>query len=109
MRTGQSYEEAYAAWRRDPEGFWAEAARGIHWDTPPARAFDPSLGVYGRWFVDGVARPAWDGLAKVTLATQTLTKGKHVLRLVARDPTDKVRRDDLGLLEDAVSWELTIR
>jgi hypothetical protein len=62
-----------------------------------------------RWFVDGVARPAWDGLAKVTLATQTLAKGKHTLRVVARDPTDKVRRDDLGLLEDAVSWELTIR
>jgi propionyl-CoA synthetase len=39
---------------RDPEGFWLEAARAIDWFEPPARAFDPSLGVYGRWFPDGV-------------------------------------------------------
>jgi propionyl-CoA synthetase len=47
------YDAAYAAWRRDPEGFWGAAARGIEWETPPARAFDPSLGVYGRWFPGG--------------------------------------------------------
>jgi hypothetical protein len=62
-----------------------------------------------RWFVDGVARPAWNGLAKVTLATQPLAKGKHLLRVVATDPTDKVRRDDRRLLEASVTWELTIR
>lgn len=39
---------------RDPEGFWLEAARAIDWFEPPARAFDPSLGVYGRWFPGGV-------------------------------------------------------
>ena len=48
------YEAAYAAWRRDPEGFWLAAARGIDWVRAPERAFDPSLGVYGRWFPDGV-------------------------------------------------------
>ncbi|WP_027285469.1 AMP-binding protein [Rubritepida flocculans] len=47
------YEEAYAAWRNDPEGWWLEAARGIDWACPPSRAFDPSLGLYGRWFPDG--------------------------------------------------------
>jgi propionyl-CoA synthetase len=47
------YDEVYAAWRRDPEAYWAEAAKGIAWDAPPARAFDPALGVYGRWFPGG--------------------------------------------------------
>ncbi len=47
------YEEAYAAWRNDPEGWWLEAARGIDWARAPSRAFDPSLGLYGRWFPDG--------------------------------------------------------
>jgi propionyl-CoA synthetase len=51
--SGSGYEAAYAAWRRDPEGFWGDAARSIEWETLPVRAFDPSLGVYGRWFPGG--------------------------------------------------------
>ncbi|MBW8269187.1 AMP-binding protein [Caldovatus aquaticus] len=51
--TGSRYDEVYAAWRRDPEGYWAEAARGVAWDRPPERIFDPALGVYGRWFPGG--------------------------------------------------------
>ncbi|HHN66859.1 MAG TPA: propionyl-CoA synthetase [Thermopetrobacter sp.] len=44
------YHEVYAHWQDDPEGFWAEAAAGIDWFTPPRRVFDPAAGVYGRWF-----------------------------------------------------------
>ncbi len=51
--SGSRYDEVYDAWRRDPEGYWAEAARGIDWDSPPERIFDPTLGVYGRWFPGG--------------------------------------------------------
>jgi propionyl-CoA synthetase len=47
------YDETYARWQQDPAGWWMEAAQGIAWDTPPSRAFDPSLGVYGRWFPGG--------------------------------------------------------
>jgi len=48
------YDAAYAAWRRDPEGFWLAAAGAVDWARPPTRAFDPAQGVYGRWFPDGV-------------------------------------------------------
>ncbi|WP_203330481.1 propionyl-CoA synthetase [Rhodovastum atsumiense] len=41
------------AWRRDPEAYWAEAAKGIDWIRPPERIFAPELGPYGRWFVGG--------------------------------------------------------
>ena len=44
------YHEVYAHWKDDPEGFWAEAAAGIDWFTPPRRVFDPAAGIYGRWF-----------------------------------------------------------
>jgi propionyl-CoA synthetase len=44
------YDEVYAAWRRDPGAYWAEAARGLEWGTAPDRAFEPGLGAYGRWF-----------------------------------------------------------
>jgi propionyl-CoA synthetase len=46
------YHEVYESWKRDPEGFWAEAAKAIDWVSPPQAIFDPSAGVYGRWFPD---------------------------------------------------------
>ena len=44
------YAEAYAAWRADPEAWWAGVAEGITWDRRWDRVFDPSSGPYGRWF-----------------------------------------------------------
>ncbi len=48
-----SYSEVYGAWKRDPEAFWAEAAREIDWFRPFDRVFDSQQGVYGRWFPGG--------------------------------------------------------
>jgi propionyl-CoA synthetase len=56
------YHETYAHWRRDPEGFWAEAAREIDWIEPAKRAFDPGAGVYGRWFPGAVCNTCWNAL-----------------------------------------------
>ncbi|MBN9255533.1 MULTISPECIES: propionyl-CoA synthetase [unclassified Mesorhizobium] len=44
------YHEVYDGWRRDPQRFWAEAARDIDWFSPYDTVFDPNAGVYGRWF-----------------------------------------------------------
>lgn len=44
-----SYE---ASWRRsvdDPESFWGEQARLIHWDTPPRQILDHSQPPFRRW------------------------------------------------------------
>jgi propionyl-CoA synthetase len=49
--TKSRYPDVYAAWKADPQGFWAEAARGIDWIRPAERVFDPDAGPYGRWFV----------------------------------------------------------
>jgi len=46
------YDEAYAAWAANPEGYWRAAARLIDWDVPPTRIFDAAAGPYGRWFPD---------------------------------------------------------
>ena len=50
----QGYERVYKTWRSDPEAFWLKAAEAIEWSTPPSRAFDPTAGVYGRWFPDAI-------------------------------------------------------
>ena len=37
-----NYAEAYAAWRADPQAWWAAAAQGITWDRRWDRVFDAS-------------------------------------------------------------------
>ncbi|HTV70640.1 MAG TPA: propionyl-CoA synthetase [Rhizobiaceae bacterium] len=44
------YHDIYAAWQRDPDTFWADAARDIDWSKPWAKVFDADAGVYGHWF-----------------------------------------------------------
>jgi len=56
------YAEVYEQWRADPQGFWAEAAKGIDWIKPPQRIFDESAGVYGRWFPDATCNACFNAL-----------------------------------------------
>ncbi|MGB3833537.1 MAG: propionyl-CoA synthetase [Mesorhizobium sp.] len=56
------YHEVYAAWKRDPEGFWAEAARAIDWYRPFDKVFDPGEGVYGRWFAGATCNTCHNAL-----------------------------------------------
>jgi propionyl-CoA synthetase len=56
------YHEVYKFAQRDPEGFWREAARDIDWYEPPRKIFDPSAGVYGRWFVDAVCNTCYNAI-----------------------------------------------
>jgi propionyl-CoA synthetase len=45
-----SYSAVYQAWKQDPYGFWSDAAQAVDWFRPAGSVFDPSQGVYGRWF-----------------------------------------------------------
>jgi propionyl-CoA synthetase len=56
------YHEVYARAQRDPEGFWAEAAKDIDWIEPAKKIFDPSQGAYGRWFTGGVVNTCYNAL-----------------------------------------------
>ncbi len=56
------YHEVYGRWQRDPQGFWAEAAREIDWIEPAKRVFDPAAGVYGRWFPGAVCNTCWNAV-----------------------------------------------
>ncbi len=48
------YDSVYAAWRQQPETYWAKAAGGIDWTVAPRATFDANDGPYGRWFPGGV-------------------------------------------------------
>jgi propionyl-CoA synthetase len=56
------YDEEYAAWQRDPQGWWLARAGAIDWHRPPARAFDPAMGAYGRWFPDGALNTCFNAV-----------------------------------------------
>jgi propionyl-CoA synthetase len=56
------YDDIYRGWQRDPEGFWADAAREIDWHQPSAKIFDRTAGVYGRWFVGGVCNTCYNAV-----------------------------------------------
>ncbi|MDR4307137.1 propionyl-CoA synthetase [Chelatococcus sambhunathii] len=58
----EAYDAIHAASLADPETFWLKAAEAIDWFERPTRAFDASLGVYGRWFPDGVVNACHNAL-----------------------------------------------
>ncbi|MDT7649048.1 MAG: acetyl-CoA synthetase, partial [Pseudonocardiales bacterium] len=43
----------YEAAMRDPEGYWADQARGLHWDKPFSTVLDDSNPPFFKWFTDG--------------------------------------------------------
>ncbi|MEQ1952692.1 propionyl-CoA synthetase [Mesorhizobium sp. CN2-181] len=56
------YHEVYAAWKSDPETFWAEAAGAIDWSKPWDKVFDAEAGVYGRWFAGAECNTCFNAL-----------------------------------------------
>ena len=46
----QSYAEIHKRSLEDPEGFWGEAAAGLHWHKPWDRVLDSSNPPFYRWF-----------------------------------------------------------
>ncbi|WP_296746719.1 AMP-binding protein, partial [Mesorhizobium sp.] len=56
------YHEVYEGWKRDPIGFWAEAAKAIDWYSPYEKVFDPAAGVYGRWFTGATCNTCFNAI-----------------------------------------------
>ena len=57
-----SYAEVYAAWQKDPEAFWGQAAKAVDWIDPPNKVFDAAQGPYGRWFPDATCNTCYNVL-----------------------------------------------
>jgi propionyl-CoA synthetase len=47
------YAQAYQRSVTDPQGFWAEQAHLIEWETPPQQVLDDSNPPFSRWYVGG--------------------------------------------------------
>ncbi|MFC5740847.1 propionate--CoA ligase [Dyella tabacisoli] len=76
------YEDFYRRSIDEPELFWAEQARRIHWDTPPQKILDQPQPPFRRWFVGGTTNLCYNAidrhlaergeqLALVAISTET--------------------------------------
>ena len=55
------YKDTYDAWKKDPEGFWAEAAKEIDWFKPATQILEERNGL-SRWFVGAETNTCWNAL-----------------------------------------------
>jgi acetyl-CoA synthetase len=61
VRSLAEYEELYARSIADPEGFWENAARELHWFSPWTKVLDWDL-PWAKWFVDGKINISYNSL-----------------------------------------------
>jgi len=57
-----SQEQVYAAWLKEPERFWAEAAEAVQWYRRWERVLDASRPPFYRWFPGGVVNTCYNAL-----------------------------------------------
>ena len=76
------YEETYRRSIEQPEAFWAEEAKAIHWQVPPQQILDYTRPPFRRWFAGGETNLCYnavdrhletrgDQLALVAVSTET--------------------------------------
>ncbi|MDR1075580.1 MAG: propionate--CoA ligase [Xanthomonadaceae bacterium] len=76
------YEESYRQSIEQPETFWAEQAKAIHWRKPPQKILDYSNPPFRKWFAGGETNLCYnavdrhlqerpDQLALVAISTET--------------------------------------
>ena len=77
-----AYENVYRRSIEQPEAFWGEEAKAIHWHVPPQQVLDYSNPPFRRWFVGGQTNLCYnavdrhlaergDQLALVAVSTET--------------------------------------
>ncbi|HET7779595.1 MAG TPA: propionate--CoA ligase [Rudaea sp.] len=90
------YEDEYRRSIEQPEAFWADQARAIHWHTPPQTIREYTNPPFCRWFVGGETNLCYnavdrhlatrgDQLALVAISTETNTTRRLTYRELHRE------------------------
>ena len=90
------YSEVYDGWRRDPEGFWREAAKAIDWVKAPDMIFDPKAGVYGRWFPDGKLNTCHNALDRHVERGRAIARQKKTEHIIHKKDGSIGRKNSYG-------------
>ncbi len=57
-----SYQDTYQNWKNNPEKFWLDAAKELHWFEPPSRALSEKGDGLFEWFADGVTNTCYNAV-----------------------------------------------
>jgi propionyl-CoA synthetase len=60
-QSASQYPDVYARWKRDPQSFWAEAAKAIDWISPWHEVYARVSGL-DRWFVGATCNTCWNAV-----------------------------------------------
>ena len=95
-----NYPQIYAAWRADPEGYWAEQAEAIDWYKTWYRVLDDDNPPFYRWFPGGLVNTCHNAVDRhvdagrgdqLALIHDSPITGS-VAKLTYRDLRDRVAR-----------------
>ena len=95
----ESYEQAYARWRRDPEAFWAGAAEEIDWFRRWDRVLDYDRPPFARWFVGAETNTCFNAVDRQVAAGN----GERTALVYDSPMTGTVRRISYRELQDTVA------
>ena len=90
MSPPATYAEADA----DFEGFWAEQAERLSWDTEPTEMLDWSNPPFAKWYADGTLNAAYNCLRPPRRGRQRRPGGLLLRGRTRRHPGDHLRRAD---------------
>ena len=94
-----SYDEVYQRSLSDPERFWGEAARAIHWDKPWDKVLDDSRPPFYRWFAGGMLNTCYNAVDRHVEAG----RGDQIAIIHDSPVTQSQRKISYAELQDLVS------
>lgn len=62
IRSMKEYEKLSAASERDPDAFWSDVAKDIHWFSPYSKVLDWTTPPFSKWFVGGTTNVSYNCL-----------------------------------------------
>jgi propionyl-CoA synthetase len=92
-------EEEHRRSLADPEGFWAEAAAAIDWDTRWDKVLDQSRAPFYRWFSGGRLNTCWNALDRHV----ERGRGEQAALIYDSPVTGQVKRFTYRELRDATA------
>ena len=93
------YAEVHARSLADPEGFWGEAAKGLHWEKPWDKVLDGSNAPLYRWFSGGELNTCYNALDRHVASS----RGDQLALIYDSPVTDTVKRYSYSELTDEVA------
>ena len=94
-----SYDEVYQRSLSDPERFWGEAARAIHWDKPWDKVLDDSRPPFYRWFAGGMMNTCYNAVDRHVEAG----RGDQIAIIHDSPVTQSQRKISYAELQDLVA------